>query len=183
MVDSRSNSAFADETLGTFTVAIEAAPPTAALTPVATRTTSAAVDLEVTYFDASGIDVATLGGSDLLITGPNGFSRAATLVSTGLTNGSPRVVRYRIAPASGSFSAGDQGTYTVLLVAGQVGDVNGTANSSEGLGTFSVGLDSTPPTAALVAVPTLRRPGQVDLTVTFSDTSGVSAATLKGATC
>ena len=50
----------------------------------------------VTYADANGVDVTSLGNGNLLVTGPNGFSQAATLVSVNPPgNGSPRTATYR----------------------------------------------------------------------------------------
>ncbi len=166
--------------LGTFVVSIDGVAPTAVLATVSSLTLPGAVDVVVTYADGSGVTAASLDGDDVIVTGPNGFSRKATLISTGLANGSPLTVTYRIAPVSGAFAVGDNGTYTISLVGGQVSDTAGNLNSTTLLGTFGVAIETSAPTAVLAAVPTLTRAGGVDLSVTYADPSGVAAAMLDG---
>jgi len=159
-------------------VLLQDVPTVVVLTTEPTLVAAGAVDLVVTYRDGTGINAATIGNGDLLVTGPNGFSRTVTLVSTGLVNGSPLAVTYRIAPVSGSFSIADNGVYTVAVLAGQVADVAGNFVAGQVLGQFAVAVDVTRPTAALTAVPTRTPTGEVMVTVTYTDASGISVGTL-----
>lgn len=85
----------------------------AALATVADVTTAASTHLfTVTYIDAVGINLSTLDGSDVRVTGPNGFDVPATLVSIGGGVGSPPTATYRIAvPGGGSWSNVANGSY------------------------------------------------------------------------
>ncbi len=94
----------------------------------------------VTYSDNVAIDVTTLDSNDILVTGTNGYSRAAQLVSVNiLSNGSPRVATYSVNPPSGAFwTESDGGTYTVWMQTNQVHDTEGAAVPAGQLGQFSV---------------------------------------------
>ncbi|MEA2710136.1 MAG: lysozyme [Phycisphaerales bacterium] len=85
------------------------------------------LDFTVTYTDAtSGVDFTSLDSSDVYVTGPNGYSQAATLISLDANaNGSPRIATYRIAAPGGTWDMADNGTYTVNQNASQVRDVAG----------------------------------------------------------
>jgi len=89
--------------LGTFIVSIDSTPPAAVLSAIPQVTTSGAVDIVVTFSDASGVVASTLPGS-ILVTGPNGSLQVATLVTTGLGNGSPLVATYRVSPSNRGFN-------------------------------------------------------------------------------
>ena len=93
----------------------------------------------ITYSDPSPIDPSTLTGSNLLVTGPNGFSQAATLVAVdSSTPGSPRTATYRIRPPSRLWMAADDGNYTVALQPSQISDTAGRYAPPMSLGTFTV---------------------------------------------
>ena len=100
----------------------------------------------VTYSDSSGIQVSTLDGTDIQVLGPNGFNSPATLVSVDTnSNGTPRTATYRITAPGGTWDAADNGSYSVVLQANQVSDTVGNFMSLTSLGSFSVGIGSTPP--------------------------------------
>ncbi len=96
----------------------------------------------VTYTDNLAINVSTLDGNDLRITGPNGFDRPAEFVSVDVAgNGTPRVVTYAIDPPSGSiWTDADNGTYTVWLQTNQVSDTEGGWATAQSLGEFQVNV-------------------------------------------
>jgi hypothetical protein len=72
------------------------------------------------------IDVATFDGNDVIVTGPNGFSQAATFVGVNDTsNGTYRVATYSITPPDGVWDAADRGFYSVTLQPNQVTTTQG----------------------------------------------------------
>jgi hypothetical protein len=99
----------------------------------------------VTYSDNVAVDVATIDGNDILVTGSNGYSRAAQLVSIdSVSDGTPRVATYSIAPPAGALWTGaDGGTYQVWMQTNQVRDTEGAAVAPGLLGEFSVSVPST----------------------------------------
>jgi hypothetical protein len=97
----------------------------------------------VRYSDNTAMNVATFNGSDILVTGPNGFSQSAALVSVSDTrNGTPRTATYQITAPGGSWDAADNGTYTLTLQPNQVSDTRGNFLPSSILGTFLVSLST-----------------------------------------
>ena len=95
----------------------------------------------VTYSDNEAIDVSDLNGSDIRVTGPNGYSQYATFLSVDVnSDGTPRTATYRITAAGGTWDYADNGTYTVSLLAGQVSDNSGNFAPAAALGTFSVNV-------------------------------------------
>lgn len=118
-------------------------PPAASLQVTdISQTGIATKQFTVTYSDDVAIDAATIDSNDVLVTGPNGYSRLAQLVSINLSgNGSPRVATYSVTSGSGSpWSAADSGTYIVSLQSGQVRDTGGLWVAAGQLGHFNVTL-------------------------------------------
>jgi len=78
-------------------------------------------------------------------------------VSTDITEGVPTEVTatYRVAPDSGSFTALDNGTYSVVLLDGEVGDSFGRTADEQLLGDFTVDA----PVRLNVSVENLSDPG------------------------
>jgi hypothetical protein len=94
--------------------------------------------------DNLAIDIASLDGSDIRVTGPGGFNQPATLVSvTPATTGTPRTATYQISAPGGAWDNADNGIYTVALQANQVGDTAGNPVAAGTLGTFSVDVSVT----------------------------------------
>jgi hypothetical protein len=126
-------------------------PPTAALAAapdVGGGSNPTRYDFTVTFADNGKIDVSTLGGGDLRVSGPAGFSAPAAFVSVDVaSDGSPRTATYRITPPGGSWGLEDNGTYTVRVQAGQVLDLQGNPVPAGNLGSFQVSVTTpTPPT-------------------------------------
>ena len=122
--------------------------PTASLTTdnvtVAGATT---YDFTVTYSDNEAIATNTLDDTDIQVTGPNGFSQTATLVSVdNSSDGSPRTATYQITTPGGTWDDADNGTYTVDLNGNEVSDVNGNDAIAATLGTFTVNITGDPST-------------------------------------
>jgi hypothetical protein len=96
-------------------------------------------EFTVTYKDNQAVSVSTLDGNDIRVTGPNGFSQLAQLVSVNAaTDGKVRTARYRITPPGGSWDSADDGVYTVSMQANQVSDPRGNFVAAGVLGTFNV---------------------------------------------
>ncbi|MEG5250861.1 hypothetical protein QUB67_32530, partial [Microcoleus sp. ARI1-A1] len=114
----------------------------------------------VTYTDNTALNVSTLDSKNILVTGPDGKTQQATLVSfTPVGNGTPRTASYSFVPPDGTWDTADNGTYTVQLQPQQVSDTVGNFGVAGNLGTFTVDIapTATPaPTAAPVvtAAPT-----------------------------
>jgi glucose/arabinose dehydrogenase len=98
----------------------------------------------VTYSDNVAVNSSTLDSTDLVVTGPNGYSQLATFVSAiPSTNGSPLTATYRITPQGGTWDTNEAGTYTVTLQANQVRDTSSNAVVAATLGTFQVNVSTT----------------------------------------
>ena len=118
-------------------------PPTASLA-AANINSAGGTDytFTVTYSDASGIDAATLDGSDIEVVRDDGLTQQAEFVS--VSNGT---ATYRVTAPGGGWNASGNGTYTVRLLGGQVADNNGNFTPEIVLGTFSVQIAGNPTTA------------------------------------
>jgi hypothetical protein len=100
-----------------------------------------AYDFTVTYTDDTAIDVSTLGNSNILVTGPNGFAEFATFVSVDMnSNGTPRTATYSITPPGGTWSLADNGVYAIVMQANQVMDLDGNSVAAGNIGAFQVSL-------------------------------------------
>jgi hypothetical protein len=118
-------------------------PPQAALqvTDIA-QSGVGAKQLTVTYTDNVAIDVSTISEDDVRVTGPNGYVRAARLVSiSSLTNGTPRVATYEVDPPSGPvWTERDAGAYTIWMETNQVSDTEGAWVAAGQLGQFNASI-------------------------------------------
>jgi Tol biopolymer transport system component len=104
-------------------------------------------DFSVIYSERGGINFATFGNDDVQVTGPNGFSQAATFLSSTPLSITTTAVTYRITAPGGTWDATDSGTYDVSILPGGVTDVAGNAVAAGVFGQFSaLGPD-------LVAIP------------------------------
>lgn len=103
-------------------------------------------DFTLRYYDLQGINTDSLNDTDVLVTGPNGYSELATLVEISdersTTVGTARTVRYRVTASSGTWDSDDSGVYTVSLQANQVRDITGVALPGAVLGSFQVNIAS-----------------------------------------
>lgn len=118
----------------------------------------------VTYTASSGVNAATLGNNNWIVTLPDGSTEATTLVSTALTDGSPLTATYQLAAPS------EVGTYSVVPGSFSVVDTGGTHIGSGGtLGTFDVTQDSSI-VATLKSAPkvTSKIPSLYKFTVTYT---------------
>src|SRR5262249_16826715 len=91
-----------------------------------TTTGGTTYDIVVTYKDATSINVSTIDGNDIRVTGPNGFNVLASLVGIDTPgNGSPRIATYRFTAPGGSWDGSDAGAYAISIEANQVANTNG----------------------------------------------------------
>lgn len=95
----------------------------------------------VTYTDNGAVKVSTMDGSDIRVTGSDGFSQLATFAEANVTaNGTPLTGTYRINAPGGTWDAGWNGSYTVWLEPNQVTDTNGNVATAGTLGAFQVSI-------------------------------------------
>jgi hypothetical protein len=98
----------------------------------------------VSFGDNLAIDVTSLDGSDIRVTGPGGFNQLTTLVSvTPAGNGTPHTATYQITAPGGAWDSVDRGTYTVTVEANQVFDSAGNPVGAISPGSFQAGLNYT----------------------------------------
>ncbi len=106
------------------------------------------------YADAVQLNSASFSAGDLLITGPEGFSQAANLVSfTPAGNGTSRTVTYQIAAPGGTWDANDNGSYQITLQTQQVFDTSGNFIPATVLGNFAVNIPIPPSSISIAVAP------------------------------
>lgn len=108
-------------------VTVDNAAPTASI--AVANITAAGGDshqVKVTYSDDVGVNLASIGPRDLLITGPGGAERTVRSVSVGTpsADGKSVTATYTFDAPGGSWNAADNGTYTVALNASEVRDTS-----------------------------------------------------------
>jgi hypothetical protein len=130
-------------------------------------------DFTITYTDNSEVDATSIGDNNILLTGPNGYSQAATLVSADPSGATVNAV-YSV-PALTTF-----GTYQANLASNQVQDISGNFVAAGSLGTFDLDVDSQNPTASVTSAPTIvsASPSTYSFDVTYSDNGQVDAGTI-----
>ncbi|MBX7105464.1 MAG: hypothetical protein K1X57_15370 [Gemmataceae bacterium] len=112
--------------IGAFEYQATGVPRASVSIPAVSSPGATSCEVTVTYFDDTGIDVATIGAGDILIHGPGGFATAAKLTKVDSpVNGSPREAYYRFTPPGGSWDATDIGQYSVSIANGSVADISG----------------------------------------------------------
>jgi hypothetical protein len=122
----------------------------------------------VTYADDVAINVATLDGNDIRVTGPNGFDVLATF--KGVTpggNGTPRVATYEFTPPGGAWDGADVGFYNVAVEPNQVADVAGNFVQAHVIGTFQCGI----PLNLVVTNDLDSGPGSLRAAIEFANTN------------
>jgi Right handed beta helix region/Dockerin type I domain len=113
--------------------------PTATGGPYADITTVgvATYTFQITYADDSAVNIGTLDGNDVRVTGPGSFSQMATFVSVNNpTNGTPRTATYRITAPGGTFTPVANGAYTIAVQPSQVLDTTTNSVPLTPVGTF-----------------------------------------------
>ena len=133
---------------------IDTAPPVASLNVGnVTSEGSPSQPCSVTYTDATAVSLATLDSSDILVTGPAGYSNVIAFLGADLPlDGSPITASYSIAAPGGAWDVADNGTYTLTLLAGAVADTLNNAVAQTALGSFNVAIPTNAP-GSLVVTP------------------------------
>jgi uncharacterized delta-60 repeat protein len=144
------NSLFAPATMATFSVNIAspATPPTAVIAAPdeVADTGVSSVQVTVTYTDAVAIDASTINAGNISVTGPAGNALTVTGVSIVPSGNAASVsATYTVAAPSDLFGTGNNGTYTITLIANQVLDTNGLP-ATAAPATFDVDIPTPPPT-------------------------------------
>jgi len=94
---------------------------------------------KVTYATAAGVDVASLDGNDIHLTGPNGFSATADLLKTRVSRDREFVTAtYAYGTPAHRWSSDESGVYSIALSSGQVKDLAGVAAVGGLIGSFVV---------------------------------------------
>ncbi len=120
------------------TVAVDLTAPTATLTAnnIAIRNQKVST-FTVVYRDEAAVKRSSIDGQDILVTGPNGFSQLADLISVNSNQDDPSLTAtYSITAPGGFWDATDAGSYTLTLQPNQVSDLNGNFLAAGSLGTF-----------------------------------------------
>ncbi len=80
----------------------------------------------MTFSDDVAVKASTIDSSDILVSGPHGYSQTATLVSASRsTDGTPISATYQIGAPGGAWDSADYGSYAISLRQAQVADVAG----------------------------------------------------------
>ena len=108
----------------------------------------------VRYTDTDRVNLATVGGDDVLVTGPNGFSQPAQFVKLRSKRlGTVVTATYIVQPPRGLWYTSDNGTYQVQLQNGTVSDMAGSTVPATTLGAFTVRSKRLDPTPAATGAP------------------------------
>lgn len=127
---------------------VDTSPPSAAISsaPILTQAGAVSYDFQVTYTDNLGIDVSSLQSSSVSVVPPGGSGTSLPVSFVSIddsSNGSPRIVTYRLSAPSGSWTASDNGSYTVHIGAGNVHDTTGNPIAAATLGNFTFAIPTT----------------------------------------
>jgi hypothetical protein len=120
-------------------------------------------EFTVEFSDDHGIDVSSVGLSDVSVTGPGGALNVISAFEASGVDGTPKTVTYTVRPPGGSWNDADNGAYVIALAADQVSDVGGLfVPANANLATFTVSMDTTPPAPpafipARIGSPAIRR--------------------------
>ena len=118
---------------------LDTTPPSAAYQGATPSTGTTVMNFTVLYNDStSGMDVTSYDSNDITVTGPNGYSEAATYVTR-----SGNLVTYSIPAPGGIWNDADNGTYFIKQNANEIRDLAGNyraASGSSGFGQFVANL-------------------------------------------
>ncbi len=99
-------------------------------------------EFTISYSGSSAMDATSIDASDIRVRRvgyPNYDGRVTEVVAKVAGTGGTLTVTYRVS-APGAWDSTDNGTYQIVLQAGQVKDVNGLAASERVLGSFQVAI-------------------------------------------
>ena len=146
-------------------------PIAVASAPTVTSSGGTSYQFTVTCEDATAVAVNSFGGSNITVTGPNGFSAAATLVGVDVSsNGTPRTATYSTTPPGGAWASSADGQYVINVQPNQILDTAGNAVTAGPAGTFSVMVPKT------ITVTTLADSGHGSLRDAIGQANGLRPA-------
>jgi hypothetical protein len=87
----------------------------------------------VNYLDDGQVVPTDLDNSDIVVTGPKGYRRAAKLVSVKVLSGGIHAV-YQVTAPRGGWKRGNNGTYSIVIQNAQIHDASGNAVAAGVLG-------------------------------------------------
>ncbi|MBN1436203.1 MAG: choice-of-anchor L domain-containing protein [Sedimentisphaerales bacterium] len=97
---------------------------------------------DVTYDDNVGIDLGSLGDSDIVIWGPGEVAYPASLVSMISGGGDVSILAtYEMIPPGGAWDGADNGLYVISLQPNEVVDTSNNPVAGQTLGGFGVSID------------------------------------------
>ena len=125
--------------IGSFEFAATAGTPSALATATnVTANGAATYAFSVTYTDVAGttvgINTGSLGGDDITVTGPGGFSQNASFA--GFTGSGGSVTANYTITVPGGWSSASYGTYSIGVNSGAVTDLDGNAVPAGAVGSF-----------------------------------------------
>jgi hypothetical protein len=100
----------------------------------------------VAYTDNTAVRLSSLDATDLLVTGPNGYSNGVEFAGADLpADGSPITATYSIGAPGGVWDGADNGSYSIILLEGAVEDTLNNVSSQTILGAFNVAISTATP--------------------------------------
>src|SRR4051794_35077362 len=141
--------------LPTITYALD---PTAIATTTNVDTAGATVYSFTVKYTDDGLLLGSFGDDNVRVTGPAGFDVRGRFVSESPNAlGNQITVTYSITPPGGSWDAGDNGTYTIVMQPGQVNDQLGNPVAAGPIGAFTVAAPGPVASPTPSATPSLTR--------------------------
>ncbi|HEX8915203.1 MAG TPA: hypothetical protein VF796_22820, partial [Humisphaera sp.] len=134
----------------------------------------------VTYTDNVAINGSTIGTDDLTVTKTGGGPTLAVTNVTKSGSGGTVNATYTVSAPNGSWTAADNGTYTIAVAAGAVADANGNVSAAASR-TFQVAIpDTGAPTVVISPIATVTTAGvtTTQITVTYTDNQQVAASSI-----
>ncbi|HEY2586148.1 MAG TPA: FG-GAP-like repeat-containing protein [Tepidisphaeraceae bacterium] len=166
----------ADGTASVLLATPDTTPPVASITSAPSITTAGGTTqtITVTYTDPdSNVVRSSISTAELSVTGPGGPLAVRNVSVSPNSNAPTLTATYTVAAPGGSWTAADNGTYTVTAQGGQVSDPSGNLAAAAS-GSFAVNIaanDTTPPAASITSAPNITTAGGSNqtITVTYSD--------------
>ncbi len=157
----------------------DTAPPTAVASAPELKADNSTFTFHVAYHDNQALNVSTLGNTDLTVTGPGGFSQAATFVAAAPQASGETLATYQITP-SAAFVHSQSGNFVVNVNSGEVADAAGNMLASGSIGTLKLSFpDLVTPTVAAVSPLTIGSGNNsFTFTVTYHDDVAIRPETI-----
>ncbi len=136
----------------------------------------------VRYTDNASLAVQEIGSTNLIITGPGGYSSAPlSIAHMFMENSQTLEVTYYLTPPAGGWTSSNSGTYSVCLQAHQVSDLAGNYAAAGTIGTFSMTIAAAAPAVTMAATVSTGSTTTATATTTTLN-AGATSATVSPAT-